>query len=479
MRSFGSLLAWAATAVVTTALADSSANVTVALPSNDTFYTAPTNLSSYSNGDIIRSREVPHPLIGIGQYKAAYQLLYRSENTQGNASATVTTVIIPNGGGDPHAIISYQTPEDSSYIGCAPSYQLQLAELDPGIPFLLDSNVIVNIPDYEGNTSAFGAGILAGKGTLDSVRAVLKSTDITGVASNARVALWGYSGGSIATGWAGELQPKYAPELDIAAIAVGGFVANLSAVMYNINEGPNAGYIPAVMLGILTQYPELSSATKDLKASMQQAFFDPLNQCNSANLKEFAGQDIFNYFTGGEKFFDQSDIVDVLHELTMGKSAMAKAPILVYEGMKDEIVPIDSVDTIVSELCHEGSNIRYYKNPDTDHVGTALNGFLVALDFLMDALNGEPVPPPTSGCTTVTTKFTIDLSFMTGGNGSMPSIPMATGTGNAATSAVASITGSSNSSTTAAHSASRSTSGSSKTAVSSIALVLALAAVVI
>lgn len=435
-------IALASVSVFGAVSAAATANTTaITFPTHDEFYTAPKNLSDYKNGDIIRSREVPHPLIGVGAYKAAYQLLYRTDDTSGNATSTVTTVIIPAMGGDPHSIISYQIPEDSAFIGCAPSYQIQQGEVDPGIPYLLDTNAIVNMPDYEGDTSAFGAGILAGQATLDSVRAVLQSKDITGVDSNAKVALWGYSGGSIATGWAGELQPTYAPELEIAAIAVGGFVANLTAVMLNINGGPHAGYIPTVLLGILSQYPDLKSLYSEVKPADVQKLLNPLSQCSSSNIREFKDQDIFDFFQDGEQILYKKSIQKVLAELTMGQSAI-KVPMLVYEGMKDEIVPVDSVDAIVNEFCHEGTNIRYYKNPDTDHIETAVNGFLLALEFLVSALNGDNLPP-SSGCTTVTTKFTVDYSALTAknSNATIPPFPMVTGTGNAQTaSAVASST---------------------------------------
>jgi hypothetical protein len=40
-----------------------------------------------------------------------------------------------------------------------------------------------------------------GYATLDSIRAVLSSTNITGINPNPTITLNGYSGGSIAAGW--------------------------------------------------------------------------------------------------------------------------------------------------------------------------------------------------------------------------------------------------------------------------------------
>lgn len=42
----------------------------------------------------------------------------------------------------------------------------------------------VNLSDYEGRIAAFGAGPQAGYFTLDSIRAVLKSSNFTGIADH-------------------------------------------------------------------------------------------------------------------------------------------------------------------------------------------------------------------------------------------------------------------------------------------------------
>jgi hypothetical protein len=49
--------------------------------------------------------------------------------------------------------------------------------------------------------------------------------------------MWGYSGGSLATEWAAELQPTYAPELNFAGAALGGLVPNITSVLKTINGG--------------------------------------------------------------------------------------------------------------------------------------------------------------------------------------------------------------------------------------------------
>jgi hypothetical protein len=81
---------------------------------------------------------------------------------------------------------------------------------------------------------------------LDSIRAVLNSGNFTSISPKPITTFFGYSGGAVASGWvsrsslfrfdnpkltgrqATELQPSYAPELDIAGAAIGGIFPNNS-----------------------------------------------------------------------------------------------------------------------------------------------------------------------------------------------------------------------------------------------------------
>ena len=66
-----------------------------------------------------------------------------------------------------------------------------------------------------------------GYNTLDSLRAALKSP-ATGLTSTTKIGLAGYSGGAIATEWAAQLAPTYAPEInsDIVGAAMGGVLVD-------------------------------------------------------------------------------------------------------------------------------------------------------------------------------------------------------------------------------------------------------------
>jgi predicted esterase len=109
---------------------------------------------------------------------------------------------------------------------------------------MLAQGWIVNTPDYMGPGAAFGASVQAGHATVDSIRAVHKLAATTGVTAM-NTAIWGYSGGSIATLSAAQLAKRYAPELHVRGAAIGGLVDDMSADFENLNKSPIAGTLVA------------------------------------------------------------------------------------------------------------------------------------------------------------------------------------------------------------------------------------------
>ena len=108
----------------------------------------------------------------------------------------------------------------------------------------LSKGWIVSVPDYEGPLASFTAGVMSGHATIDSIRAIFSKKHEFGLTDNARYAMWGYSGGALASEWAAELQVQYAPELSFSGAALGGLTPNVTSVLDIINEGYAAGLAP-------------------------------------------------------------------------------------------------------------------------------------------------------------------------------------------------------------------------------------------
>src|SRR5690349_15615898 len=108
-------------ALVSSAFTAVAAYAEVVSPAHDKFYFEPAGLAAMIPGDIIGVRSVPHAL-QLDNVQTAYQIAYRTTDGQGNATTTVTTLIIPHKSNG--HMIDYFVPEDATSLDCAPSYRL-------------------------------------------------------------------------------------------------------------------------------------------------------------------------------------------------------------------------------------------------------------------------------------------------------------------------------------------------------------------
>ncbi|KAE9365672.1 secretory lipase-like protein 1 precursor [Stipitochalara longipes BDJ] len=379
-------------------------------PTEDPFYTPPAGLNDINPGTILRSRSIGElSFQGVVPFtaKASYQLMFRTTDSLGNASAAVTTIIVPENA-NTSRVLSYQFAEDAAWLNCAPSYVVQLGSNPEnfgsnGIETLfiiaaLDQGWIVNLPDYEGLQSAFTSGLQAGQATLDSVRAALSSGDLTSISPEAEYQMWGYSGGSLASEWAAELQPSYAPELNFKGTALGGLVPNVTSILLTINKSLFAGLVPPGILGLGSAYPELETYLDEhLIDSTASTFKKALSQCLAEDITTYAGQDMFSYFDNGEETLLNPIPQGVLQATgLMGTHGTPKMPVYAYKAIGDEISPVADTDALITKLCAQGANIQYVRDGLGEHASEEITGSGDAFAFLVDRFNGVPVA---RGCT--------------------------------------------------------------------------------
>lgn len=352
-------------------------------PRQDPFYHP--DISKYAdlnNGDIIDIREVGLSKIWLN-IKQAFQVSYRSENTLGSPVADVTTIMIPyNPNGK---VVSYQMWEDAVSLQCSPSYSLVTGISDPTYDILLLAGFIVNTPDHEGVNSAFAAGIKEGKSTLDSIRAFLNARERIGLDTNAndKIAMWGYSGGTIASGHAAELVPTYAPDLteNIVATVIGGVVANITDLVQGINGGIFTGFGVAGVWGLSTEYPAVKSLLDvSLRKGIRWRFEHVSEVCIFNHLIDYLFQNFWSYTVDdtAESFFYNDDVQEMLVNETLGlmtgTSGVPTMPMLVYNGVQDPICDIYEVDRAVDSWCKSDVPVDYYRYALLEHGGAAVLG---------------------------------------------------------------------------------------------------------
>ncbi|KAE8377118.1 lipase [Aspergillus bertholletiae] len=275
------------------------------------------------------------------------------------------------------------------------------------VSIALSQGWYVNVPDYEGPLASFTAGVQSGHATLDSIRSILNSnaTAFNIRAASARTALWGYSGGALASEWAAELQGQYAPELSLAGAALGGLTPNITNVMDTVTGNLNAGLIPEAVLGLASQYPAtyefLVSQLNPAGAYNRTAFLLSRNMTLAQAEAFFAGQNVYDYFVNGSDTFKAPVVQYALNrDGYMGYHGVPQIPIYAYKAVHDEVSPVGDTDELLKRYCGVGANILYERNTIGGHSAESINGHARALQFVSSVLGGSYASVyKTQGCT--------------------------------------------------------------------------------
>jgi hypothetical protein len=201
-----------------------------------------------------------------------------------------------------------------------------------------------------------------GYSTLDSIRAVLASRDLTGLDPKPIITLHGFSGGAISSGWATELQPTYAPELDIAGAAIGGISANITAILVEINNSWYTAFSPPTILGIAHDYPEISDWLKENLVPENEADFRKSeHQCAMANMEQYKDLNMDRYFKNGYKSLTDKTGPIIEKVGVMGLRSTPKIPWFLFHNIGDKLSRMPNVEKLYEKHCANGAKI-YVRN---------------------------------------------------------------------------------------------------------------------
>ncbi|WP_449597955.1 lipase family protein [Nocardia rhamnosiphila] len=358
-------------------------------PDPDPFYTAPPELAELQPGEVVRTRK-----IDTGMYVGTegWQVAFRSTNSLGNPIMGVTTVLLPAGVKNP-PLVSYQALINSLGTRCNPSRSLFNGELQDAVGAMLPigRGWAISVPDYLGPNVAYAAGRLSGMVTLDSVRAVQRAAEL-GLADSP-VALAGYSGGGLATGWAAALQPSYAPELKLAGIAAGGIPADLEQMALGLGFAPHPGFglAFAAAMGLEREYPD------------RLPISDQLNE-NGLWFREFTHDACRRFllfhgaFRSAEQMAASKSLMDspeahqVLRENSLRYfDGVPTTPTYLWHGRYDELTPYDGVAEFADRSCRAGAPVKLTTYDIAEHMTAAAAGFADAWNFVEARFRGEPM----------------------------------------------------------------------------------------
>jgi hypothetical protein len=387
-------------------------------PQQDPFYayTGVTPLGQIAPGAVLKTRTLAYHVVGLSIPVEAVQLLYRTTGILGQPTVNVTSVLEPPLRLGTPDVVSYQSFYDSLSSADEPSYAisggLTLGGLIPNVeaalivPALLAGSAVV-VPDTEGENADFAAGPEYGMNTLDSLRAAIASP-FTGLAGNTKIGILGYSGGAIATEWAAELAPTYAPDVNrrLVGAAFGGVLVDPAHnLTYLSGSLLWSGVLPMALIGIARSFHV------DLTAY--------LNAYGLALENELQGASIINAL-GAYPGLTYSELVQpqyanpvtipfyvtAANHLIMGTGGTPTVPLLIDQGANgtldgtaantpgigpgDGVMVTGDVRTLAREYCARGVTVQYNEYDLLDHLGTAAAWIVDTTSWLTARFAGLP-----------------------------------------------------------------------------------------
>lgn len=388
-------------ALVAFALAAVAPQASAQLLIADDFYTPPDRLPPGKPGDIIRSRAVMAPLFATAN---VWQIMYRSSDAEKRPVAVTGALLVPKLpyiGVRPLVVIAPGTRGLGDH--CAPSKQMNPLTYSSAVDYeaatysrLLANGVAVVVTDYQGQGTPGLPPYLVGKpngyAVLDALRAATRLAN-AGVSDAAPMGIMGYSQGGQSSGWAGELQPSYAPELDLRGIVAGGTPSDMNDEVNHLNGNltAGAGFAIAAISGLGTAYPQL-----DLDTYLTPVGREVMERARNACYAE-------DYLTFGTARIGDITSPDVLttpaYRDRLGGSLLGtkrpEAPAYIFHGDIDQVVPYHLGVQLFYSWCSLGATVVFEQLIGFEHVAGSQALALGATTWMLGRLKGLPAP---NGC---------------------------------------------------------------------------------
>ena len=410
----------AAQLAVAAVMLPAMAGASTATPDPFFQYTDSTPLADIAPGTVLKSRTISVYIAGIKTRLQATQLVYRSTDALLRPAANVTTIFTPDCSkvscANKNKVVSYQSFYDSLNPEDGPSRAYaggkRLPDLLPAVETVLFGKYVKNgytvvISDTQGQKANFAAGPEYGYNTLDSIRAALNAPQLN-LARDAKVAMMGYSGGAIATGWAAELAPTYAPDLkpNLIGAAYGGVLVSPEHNLTYVEGTPIwGGVMPMAVIGVSRAYeidlhPYLTARGVEVYNKMQKASIAyVLGQYRNVTWKDLVKPE----------YQDRTKIepyVAAVNKVIMGTGGTPDIPLQIgqgtggiWEGTKpsptwgtgDGVMLAGDVRALARQFCQKGVPVQH-KEWGTSHFVTMFSWLPWATDWMDDRFAGKAVP---------------------------------------------------------------------------------------
>ncbi|MGU3433013.1 lipase family protein [Actinomycetes bacterium M1A6_2h] len=378
-------------------------------PVGDPFFDDwPANVSSLHNGDIIGS---PDDVTAVSGWffpapggVRVRQVKFKTTDSAGADSFGTATLVVPNAawtGGGTRPMLVDEKPIDALGRACTPGYTLrkgigfatnQTDFLPPASQAAVLRNYAVLIPDHEGPRMSYAEPVVAGRITLDAIRA---TQQLDSTFRDSPMVINGYSGGAIATRGTALEVGSYAPELadNIKLAVMGGNPIDYEVLGSSMDSPVN------LASGVF------HGATVGFMRSHREGFLEANNlalQIASSPYKDFCivGEGLFGALIPTSALSNDGNPMGsdfarkVFADLAELSRRPSVVPLYVFNGAQEFWIPSEPARRFARTQCEQGVPVQY-SEPFGEHIVgaiTAMPDQFVAIDR---ALSGAA---PQSNC---------------------------------------------------------------------------------
>ncbi len=336
----------------------------------DEFYDRPSEVPR-KPGELLRSEPLRDVMLPAGV--RGWRILYATtvdDSTPATAVATVFAPADPSAG--PRPVIAWEHGTTGLLQKCMPSLLSLPTKGIPDRDRIVMAGWVVVATDYsfaeKGGPHPYLIGEGGARAALDSVRA---ARQISGLTLDKRVVVWGHSQGGHVALWTGIIGPRYAPDLEIrgvVAIAPSANIKNILAMNVEIDKR----FGPYLAVSYSRFYPDIT-----FEQAVRPEALDAARQI--VNLCDFVPEEL-QRIEALAATFDGPALATSSNKALQARlkqntaDGPIQAPVLIAQGLSDNVVPSSATDAYVEERCAAGQSLEYWTFAGRDHLSIFQRG---------------------------------------------------------------------------------------------------------
>lgn len=305
--------------------------------------------------------------LNVPETADAWRILYVSTRIDETPALASAVVMVPKGARGPLHPIAWAHGTTGAAPGCGPSVAAPFHNV-PAVPELLAEGWAYVATDYVGLGTEGGHAYLVGddaaRAVLDSVRAAMQMSEVEILP---QTVVWGHSQGGNSALWTGMVAEAYAPEIEVLGIAALAPASNLPDMLEAVQASMFGKIVSSYLLqGYAQSYGDVR-VTDYVPGHVAWLLGDIAGRCSLDSKALFSIAELA--LLPGELFamdIDGTPLGARLAEnVPVGPFSM---PVLLGQGMDDDIVFEPMQTRFASGLCESGTNLIYRRYEGRDHV---------------------------------------------------------------------------------------------------------------